>query len=37
MFGKWMNEYNGKLGNASAPQQLAGLAPGWDRWFAGMG
>ena len=25
MFGKWMNEYNTEV------------APGWDRWFAGMG
>jgi N-acetylglucosamine-6-sulfatase len=25
MFGKWMNEYN------------VAVAPGWDRWFAGMG
>ena len=36
VFGKWMNEYNGELGPPSDPAKLA-VAPGWDRWFAGMG
>ena len=34
MFGKWMNEYNGKLNSSTGA--VTG-APGWDRWFAGMG
>ena len=33
--GKWMNEYQGKLGPAGNLSALRELPPGWDRWFAG--